>query len=89
MCSYTLIERVTYKARKQHPCVWCGQMIVVGERYERERCVFEGDPQTNHWHLECAEDIKVAMSYEPGCFEFTPGEAERPAVRLGLQVSET
>lgn len=88
MCSYTEIERVIHKARKPHCCIWCGQMIVVGERYEYERCIFEGDPQSNHWHLECAEDLKIAMSYEPGCFEFTPWEAERPPKRLGFTLTQ-
>lgn len=84
MCSYTEIERVVHKARKPHKCTWCGEMIVVGERYERERCVFEGDPQTNCFHLECAEDLKAAMALEPGCFEYNPWSAERPAKRLGF-----
>ena len=89
MCSYTEIERKVQTARKPHKCIWCGEMVVVGERYEYERCIFEGDPQSNHWHLECAEDLKAAMKNEPGCFEFSPWSAERPTERLGFQLGKS
>lgn len=88
MCSYTEIQRCTRKARKPHRCIWCGEMIVAGECYEYERSVFEGDPQSNHWHLECTEDCKAQMADEPGCFEFDPWSAPRPEKRLGFTVSE-
>jgi hypothetical protein len=35
--SYQLIHRGFRKARKPHKCVWCAEVINVGERYEHER----------------------------------------------------
>lgn len=85
MCNYTLISKDTRKARKQHRCVWCGGFIVIEERYVHERCVFDGDPQSNDWHLECEEAMDEAMTADGGhCFEFSPWEAERPEKRLGF-----
>lgn len=85
MCNYVLIAKDTRKARKQHRCVWCGGFIVIGERYTHERCVFDGDPQSNAWHLECEQDMSEAMdAYGDPCFEYSPWEAERPETRLGF-----
>ena len=89
MCSYTEIERVIHKARKPHRCIWCSEVIEIGERYEYERCVFEGDPQSNHWHLECREAMEAEMAAEgSGCFEFDSWAQERPAKRLGFTLTQ-
>lgn len=67
--SYTLIEeRAIKSARKWHRCNWCGGEIKVGEPYVRERSIFEGDPQTNQFHPECAEACKEAARDSDGDF---------------------
>ena len=48
-------------ARKEHRCSWCGGVIPVGEKYERQ--VLEYDGYLYEWknHLKCSE---VAMSLD-------------------------
>jgi hypothetical protein len=78
--SYTLIEERTVKAaRKAHQCIWCGELIPIGTSYVYERSVFEGDPQSNHWHSECVEAMRAIMAAEGECeMTFDPGQNERP-----------
>ena len=40
-------------ARKEHKCMWCGDTIKVGEKYERSTLIYDG--QIYDWvcHLEC------------------------------------
>lgn len=76
--SYTRIHEETRKAAKPHRCIWCGENIAISESYTYVRCVFEGDPQSQHWHPECLEDCEEAARQEGGVIEFTPWSAERP-----------
>lgn len=82
--SYTLITEESRKARKPHRCIWCGQGILVGERYTHRRGVFEGDLQSDDWHPECekaADDERRADgAWE---WEFSPYENQRPASTSG------
>lgn len=75
--SCTVIGETTQKAKKEHRCSWCGQQIIVGESYLRSRVVFEGDPQTNKLHHECA-DAAAEDNREWG-EGYMPYENERPA----------
>ena len=77
MC--TFLSEETHKARKQHSCSWCGQKIEPGEMYVRQRLIFEDAPTTNKFHPECDASSQVVARQEGGCFEFNPGENERPA----------
>ncbi len=78
--SYTLIEERTVKAaRKAHRCIWCGEPIVIGAPYTYERSIFEGDPQSHHWHPECLDAMREVIHAEGGECEFTPYDNERPA----------
>lgn len=78
--SYTLIEERPIKsARKAHQCIWCGESIPVGTSYIYERSIFEGDPQSNHWHSECVKAMRDMMAAEGECeMTFDPGQNERP-----------
>lgn len=76
--SYNLIAKEDRKARKPHRCTYCGQGINSGERYFHERCVFDGEPQSNRWHPECWDDFAEVVSAEGGYAEYTPGDNERP-----------
>lgn len=49
------IEDAQPVARKTHRCCWCGEAIIVGEKYNRWRGIFEGQIQTTKMHLECLE----------------------------------
>ena len=72
--SFTLLqERPVKAARKQHKCIWCGQFILVGDPYTYERSIFEGEPQSHHWHPECLAALREAIKAE-GCgeYEFNP-----------------
>lgn len=85
--SYTLLSESTPKARKSHRCIWCGEMIIVGETYRRENSVYDGHMHDHAWHLECDGDAK-SYFIESGEEDFSPGEANRPEVRLGFVRSE-
>ena len=78
--NYTLIEERPVKAaRKAHLCIWCGQPIAVGESYIYERSIFQGEPQSNHWHPECNDAFAEVVRYEGGEAEFSPYDNDRPA----------
>lgn len=79
--SYQLIEERQVKAaRKAHQCIWCSQSIAVGESYTYERSIFEGDPQSHHWHPECLEAMREVIAYEGGGeVTFDAYNEERPA----------
>lgn len=69
------------KARKEHRCTWCGQKILAGEKYHFFVVIYEGEAQSNKFHPECEEDLQAAITDQRGgCFEFLPGEQERPKV---------
>lgn len=76
--SFVTIADVERKARKLHRCVWCGQAIEVGSRYRYVRGVFEGEPQSNHFHLECNAAARALAIEAGGDGEFVPHENERP-----------
>lgn len=49
----TLLSRSTPKARKPHICVWCGELIQIGEAHVHQVVKHCGDLQDSRWHLEC------------------------------------
>ena len=73
--SYQCISKERPKARKQHQCTWCYEFIAPGEIYDRERGVFDGDPQVTKMHLECDAAAGKFFNeygeetYEPGSFK--------------------
>lgn len=54
MCSTTLSE-TTPVARKEHKCDWCGEEILIGEKYHRWTGIFESDFGDTKMHLVCNE----------------------------------
>ena len=42
-------------ARKEHICRWCGEKILIGEKYHRYCGRFEGEWQDTKMHLECSK----------------------------------
>jgi hypothetical protein len=56
MSDYIELSKVERMARKAHRCIWCGQLIPIGQKYLSESSVFDGNMQNHHWHLECIKD---------------------------------
>lgn len=81
--SYAMISQTTPFAKKAHVCIWCGEKIAIGQRYVRERSVYEREPQNHKWHLECRD---AAVEYfQSGESEFCPHDNERPASAASLE----
>ena len=74
------------RSQKRRRCCWCSQIIEIGDPYDRENCIFEGDFQDNVYHPEC-----YAVAHDPknadhnGEFELF-GEEERPFLNEGLDI---
>lgn len=81
---YELLRLTRPKARKDHVCIWCGELIQRGDTYARESSVYDGDFQDFKWHPECneaadrffsswGEDLFEAYSFGRGSVN-EPGE---------------
>jgi len=81
--SYTLLDETRPKARKEHQCIWCGEKILIGETYRREKSVYDGNMQDHKWHLECNLDAQEYFR-KYGDEDFDAGQAERPKEHLGF-----
>lgn len=66
------------KARKQHRCTYCGQIINIGEEYARWASYEDGTSAQNKMHPECLESLQAEA--ENGVFEYTPYSGERPNI---------
>lgn len=77
--SYTLLAETFPVARKRHRCIWCGQVIQLGEKYRRIRSVYDGCMQDQKWHPECADAQQAEAAEIPEWGgEFIPYDNERP-----------
>lgn len=63
-------------ARKPHRCTWCGEVIEVGQPYERWMSV-DDFMQTNKAHPECVIAMNRLAKEEGGTTEFEPGSFKR------------
>jgi hypothetical protein len=77
MSGYQLFSLTDRKAAKAHRCIWCGEAIAVGERYQDERSVYDGEFQHHKWHPECQADAQEDWR-QGGDAEFMPWSAPRP-----------
>lgn len=75
------VETTTYPiARKEHRCIWCGELILKGEKYTRQKGRFEGEWCDNPWHNDCWDgSMEDARREGETCLHFTPHENERYA----------
>ena len=75
--NFVLLKMSKHVANKNHTCIWCGESILSGERYQREVSVFEGQWQFHKWHPECEEaaqkEFKATKEYD-----FDAGTNPRP-----------
>ncbi len=49
----TLLEDTEYTARKHHFCDSCCGRIEPGQRYQRQRIIWDGEPGTYKAHADC------------------------------------
>ena len=82
---YSLLSETWPIAKKRHRCIWCGEPILTGDKYLREKSVFDGHMQNHAWHPECDEDSKDYFRHEN---EFSAYSAERPKVTTTPQEVE-
>ena len=75
MSEYHCFSMKETKARKKHRCVYCGQIIAIGEMYLREKSIYEGW-RNFQWHPECLEAQREYA--KDGDWEFTLYSADRP-----------
>lgn len=74
--SYVLLSQTEPIARKDHCCIWCGEIIAKGEKYTAERSVYDGEMQNHHWHTECLKACQIE-NFREAEYEFMPYENER------------
>ena len=53
--SVVVIADETPVARKEHQCSQCSRMIQPGEKYHRQRNIFEGEPQVYKECWQCGD----------------------------------
>ena len=74
--SYTALDITTPKARKEHACTYCGEKILIGSTYYREKGVYDGGMQSLAYHPECEKqqtiDHQGEGEYEIDPFEHSP-----------------
>jgi len=73
--SFRLLAESRPVARKEHKCIWCGENILKGETYRRERSIYEEMMQDHKWHLEC--NSAAAEFFADGAEEFSPHDNPR------------
>ena len=66
--SITVLKESTPTARKEHKCMFCGGIIKVGEKYDRQTCVYEGSVYDWIAHCECSILASELDMYD-GCDE--------------------
>ena len=70
----TILSESRPNARKEHYCVWCGEQILKGEVYARQTLIFDGEFQSNCYHVEC---IEAAPYHDDWAGGFGIGEYKR------------
>lgn len=74
--SFTFLSVDLRVARKEHRCIWCPEKILVGDRYQDVRCIYEGDFQANKYHPECKFACEEIARRE-GPFDFSEHQFKR------------
>lgn len=63
MENYTFEDK-SRKARKEHRCIWCGEMVKIGEIYRYCSFIWENGYNHQHWHLECLKCFEAEEEEE-------------------------
>jgi hypothetical protein len=73
--SYTCLSSNERLAKKPHKCIWCGERIKIGDKYQEIRGINDGNFQLNRFHLECISacnddmDNSLDDTFSPYCFD--------------------
>lgn len=60
----TLLEPTLTKANKNHACDFCGEKIIIGEKYLKSTHKFDGDIYNWKTHIYCAEIAARLKMYD-------------------------
>ena len=74
------LKNLTPKARKEHKCSYCGEIIKKGETYDLTTCVFDGDIYDWKAHLDCIAIVHKLKMYD-GCDEGLDSETFQEYIR--------
>lgn len=79
MSYYTHLTSKQPKARKDHHCTWCGELIKKGDIYNYSSGVFDGHFTTSHLHDECLKAMTKSYSNKEIYADegYTPYEQKR------------
>jgi hypothetical protein len=67
---FTQLSLAPSRAIRKHICTWCGELINVGEMYQRESSIYDGEFQNHKWHNECLQACNKYVGM--GDSEFCP-----------------
>lgn len=60
---YQDLENKEVVARKQHYCDWCDGTIKIGEKYNRQKFIYDGEIYEWHSHLACSRLASAIWDY--------------------------
>jgi hypothetical protein len=69
-------------ARKGYRCIWCGDLILKGEKHVHFSGMWEGEWQNWRMHVECYDEALDDDDIQDG---FTPYDHERPERDISTQ----
>lgn len=69
-----MLRNVQPTARKEHKCEYCGGIIHVGEKYDRQTNVFDGHIYDWICHIECTQ-LACELDMFDGCYDGLDGDA--------------
>lgn len=74
--SYSHIRTTKPRARKDHPCIWCPELIAKGTVHVLVVGKYEGELQHSRYHQEC-NDACAKFLRDNRTDEFNPHEFKR------------
>jgi hypothetical protein len=75
--SFTLLSERNRTANKEHHCIWCGEKVLVGERYVSVAGKHYSEFQFNRYHPECLKAMHQFFTENRYEDEFEPHEFKR------------
>ena len=75
-------DPVKRKCREEKRCMYCGQMIKVGEIYTHQTGIYDGAWQDTKMHPECFDDM---IDFGDGEYELYSGERPERAAAIAEQ----